>query len=189
MELHKKRMSRILDILKANGAEAVILGAFDCGAFQNSLDVVARAMKEIVKKFSTVRNVLISNCIIKESYRGLCLMCNDESSLVENVRISNMMIDTKIRAGNWWGNGEPIFMMAVKHDHHIPATQHPHTRTECAIRNIHIENVTCTGENAMGVYGTNGNIREVDLCNIDYTRKPSANIVLKGYAFDFLQVR
>ncbi len=69
MELHKKRMSRILDILKANGAEAVILGAFDCGAFQNSLDVVARAMKDIVKKFSTVRNVLISNCIIKESNR------------------------------------------------------------------------------------------------------------------------
>ena len=43
--------------------------------------------------------------------------------------------------------------------------------------------------NAMGLYGTDGNIREVELCNIDYTRKPSANIVLKGYALDFLQVR
>lgn len=73
----------------------------------------------------------------------------------------------------------------VYYDHHIPVAQHPHTRTECAIRNVHIENVTCTGENAMGVYGANGNIREVELCNIDYTRKPSANIVLKGYAFDF----
>lgn len=135
--------------------------------------------------YSTVRNVLISNCIIKESNRGLCIMCNDESSLVENVRISNMLIDTRIRAGNWWGNGEPIFMMAVKHDHLIPAEQHPHTSTACAIRNVHIENVSCMGENAMGVYGSNGNIREVELRHIDYMRKPSANIALKGYTFDF----
>lgn len=51
LDLHKKRMSRILDIVKANGAEVVILGAFGCGAFQNSPDVVARAMKETVKKY------------------------------------------------------------------------------------------------------------------------------------------
>lgn len=50
LDLHKKRISRILDIVRANGAEVVILGAFGCGAFQNSPDVVARAMKEIVKK-------------------------------------------------------------------------------------------------------------------------------------------
>lgn len=51
LELHKKRIGRILDIAKANGAEVVILGAFGCGAFQNSPDVVARAMKEIVEKY------------------------------------------------------------------------------------------------------------------------------------------
>lgn len=51
LELHKKRMGRILDIAKAKGAEVVVLGAFGCGAFQNPPDVVARAMKEIVKKY------------------------------------------------------------------------------------------------------------------------------------------
>lgn len=51
LELHKKRIGRILDIANANGAEVVILGAFGCGAFQNSPDVVARAMKEIVEKY------------------------------------------------------------------------------------------------------------------------------------------
>ncbi|MBD5466596.1 MAG: hypothetical protein HDR21_00395 [Lachnospiraceae bacterium] len=135
--------------------------------------------------YSVVRNVLISNCIIKESNRGFCIMCNDESSLVENVRISNMLIDTKIRAGNWWGNGEPIFMMAVKHDYDIPAEQFPQRKTESAIRNVQIENVTCMGENAMGIYGTGGNICEVVLRHIDYRRKPSANLALKGEVFDF----
>ncbi len=129
--------------------------------------------------------MLITNCIIKESNRGLCIMCNDQSSLVENVRVNNMRIDTRIRAGNWWGNGEPILIMALKHDQWIPADQHPHHQTECSVRNIHIDGITCTAENAMGIYGAEGCIREVSLQNIDYTRKSSANIALKGYAFDF----
>ena len=90
-------------------------------------------------------------------------MCNDEGALVENVRVSNMIIETAIRAGNWWGNGEPIFMMAVKHDYHIPVEQNPHRETDCAIRNVHIDGVTCVGENAMGVFGAEGSIREVEL--------------------------
>lgn len=87
--------------------------------------------------------------------------------------------------GNWWGNGEPIFMMAVKHDYLIPAEQDPHRETDCAIRNVHIDGVTCMGENAMGIYGVDGNIREVELRNIDFTRKPSKNLPLKGNVFDF----
>lgn len=134
--------------------------------------------------YSHIRNVTVSNCIIKESNRGLCFMCSDESGLIENVRVSNMIIDTRVRAGNWWGNGEPIFMMAVKHDYHIPEEQNPHRETECAVRNVHIDGVTCMGENAIGIVGVNGNIREVELRNIDYTRKPSENLPLKGSSFD-----
>ncbi len=134
--------------------------------------------------YSVVRNVLISNCIIKESNRGLCFMCNDEAGLIENVRIQNMLVDTRIRAGNWWGNGEPIFFMAVRHDMHLPFPQKPDRVTDCAIRNVHISGVSCTAENAIGVVGVGNNIRGVTLHNIDFQRKPSENILLKGYAFD-----
>ncbi len=134
--------------------------------------------------YSVIRNVTISNCIIRESNRGLCFMCNDECGLIENVRVSNMIIDTRIRAGNWWGNGEPIFLMALKHDYHIPVEQKPQRVTECAIRNVHIDGVTCMGENAMGIVGSYDNIREVTLKNIDYTRKASENLMLKGATLD-----
>ena len=51
MELHMKRMRRILDLARSNGAEIVILGAFGCGAFQNPPDVVAEAMARVIKDY------------------------------------------------------------------------------------------------------------------------------------------
>ena len=76
-------------------------------------------------------------------------------------------------------------MMAVKHDYQIAANQHPEYKTDCAIRNVCIDGVSCTGENAIGIIGQNGNIREVELKNINYVRKPSKNLSLKGETFDF----
>lgn len=134
--------------------------------------------------YSVVRNVMITNCIIRESNRGLCLMCHDECGLLENIRVMNCLFDTRIRAGNWWGNGEPVFIMALRHDMHLPFPQKPDRVTDCAIRGVHLDGITCYGENAMGIVGQDGNIREVSLCNIRYTRKPSANLPLKGFRFD-----
>lgn len=134
--------------------------------------------------YSVVRNVMISNCIIRESNRGLCIMCHDECALVENVRVSNCLIDTCIRAGNWWGNGEPIFLMALRHDMHLDKSQKHSAGAACAIRSVHLSGITCMGENAMGIIGSNGNIQNISLENIDYTRKSSVNLPLKGCFFD-----
>lgn len=133
--------------------------------------------------YSIIRNVLISNCIIKESNRGLCFMCNDEYGLIENIRAVNMIIDTKIRTGNWWGNGEPIFIMAVKHDSHLPYNQKPQRSNDGLVRNIHLNGISCTAENAIGIVGNN-NIKEITLHNIDFVRKPSENLAVKGAEFD-----
>ena len=134
--------------------------------------------------YSVVRNVLITNCIIRESNRGLCFMCHTECGMIENVRVSSMLIDTRVRAGNWWGNGEPLLMMALPHDMHLPSEQKPHRSEPCAIRNIRLTGITCTGENAMGIIGLDGNIRDIYLSDIDYMRKPANNLPIKGNTFD-----
>lgn len=134
--------------------------------------------------YSHVRNVLIENVVIQESNRGLCFMCSDECGLVENVRVKNMIIDTRIRAGNWWGNGEPIFFMALKHDGNIPANQKPQRKTELSYRNIVVEGITCTGENAIGAVGVGDRYENVVLRNLIMERKPSQNLCLKGSTFD-----
>ena len=51
--IHERRLSRILDIAAANGEEAVVLGAFGCGAFRNDPAVVAAAAASVVPRYLT----------------------------------------------------------------------------------------------------------------------------------------
>ena len=51
LELHIKRMKAILTACAKQGAEVVILGAFGCGAFENSPMVVAEAMRAVIPEF------------------------------------------------------------------------------------------------------------------------------------------
>lgn len=48
LAIHEKRLRRILDVAVMQEEEVVILGAFGCGAFQNSPNVVARAAKAVL---------------------------------------------------------------------------------------------------------------------------------------------
>ena len=49
--IHERRLTRILDIAATNGEEAVILGAFGCGAFRNDPSVVAAAAAAVVPRY------------------------------------------------------------------------------------------------------------------------------------------
>lgn len=50
-DIHVRRMRRIFDIAKKEKVDALILGAFGCGAFQNSPRVVAEAMAAVVREY------------------------------------------------------------------------------------------------------------------------------------------
>ena len=49
--LHEKRLRRILDVAVLKGDDTIILGAFGCGAFMNSPDVVALAAKNVISDY------------------------------------------------------------------------------------------------------------------------------------------
>ena len=51
LQIHDKRLRRILDVAVSQGEEIVILGAFGCGAFMNKPDIVALAAKNVIKEY------------------------------------------------------------------------------------------------------------------------------------------
>lgn len=51
LEIHEKRLRRILDVAVSEGNDTVILGAFGCGAFMNKANIVAYAAKNVIKDY------------------------------------------------------------------------------------------------------------------------------------------
>lgn len=51
-ETHLKRGRRVLDVAVKYGNEVAILGAWGCGAFQNSPEIVAKACKQLAHEYS-----------------------------------------------------------------------------------------------------------------------------------------
>lgn len=50
-QLHVKRAKHILHTAAANEVDALVLGAFGCGAFMNDPDVVAKAYADVVREY------------------------------------------------------------------------------------------------------------------------------------------
>lgn len=91
-----------------------------------------------------ISNIQISNVNITNSTRGINIALRDEGS-VSKINISNVHIETRFRTGDWWGNGEPIQISAIRGRENVkPGT----------LSGIRLKNITCTGENGILVYGS-----------------------------------
>ncbi len=105
---------------------------------------------------NSVRNINISNCNITNSTRGIGIFLRDQGSL-ENITVSNVNIETKLRTGDWWGNGEPIHISAVRGKVKVAGTE---TEKLGVIKNVSFTNINCKSENGILLYGTDESMLE-----------------------------
>jgi len=101
---------------------------------------------------SKVRNVILSNLVISDGNRGLGIFAGD-GGWVENVQASNLIIHTRLFAGFWWGNGEPLVISAADSTGHIA--------------NVRVTHVTAFAESGIVVAGRDGNVKNITLRDWD----------------------
>jgi polygalacturonase len=64
---------------------------------------------------NNLRNLTFDRITIKNSNRGIKIGVRDRGS-IENVTFTNVVIQTRLFRGDWWGNGEPIYIYAFRAD-------------------------------------------------------------------------
>ena len=59
-----------------------------------------------------MRDVALSNLVMHDCSRGFAIQAGD-GGWVENVVIDNIVMETRMFAGAWWGKGEPLVISAA----------------------------------------------------------------------------
>jgi polygalacturonase len=127
---------------------------------------------------NTVQNVRVSNVNITHSSRGIGIFLRDEGSL-KNISFTNMYIETRMPTGDWWGNGEPIQISAVRGKENVKLG---------SIENVQFNDIICKGDAGMLVYSSGESIiKNVSFKNITFELTDSkindiagGNIDLRG---------
>jgi hypothetical protein len=92
---------------------------------------------------NTVRNCVFENLVIRDSNRGIGLFVRQEGS-IENVLFNNIIIQTRLHTGHWWGKGEPI---------HISVLPERESITKLGrIRNVTFSNILAHSESGAVIW-------------------------------------
>jgi polygalacturonase len=90
-----------------------------------------------------IRRCVFTNIVISESNRGIGIFARDSAS-IEQLVFSDIIIETRLHNGIWWGKGEPIHISATTRFKNEPVGQ---------IRDVQFNNITAVGEQGILVYG------------------------------------
>jgi hypothetical protein len=105
-----------------------------------------------------VRNITVENAIIRDSNRGISIQSRSGET-VENLIFTNIVSDTRLMDGPWWGAGEPI-SITVGHWAYPPwgAPQSPGI-----IRHVRFNEMLATSQSPIVLYSNEpGGIEDVE---------------------------
>ena len=89
-------------------------------------------------------NYNLSNITIYDSNRGINLTVGDSGS-IQNVNFNNIRIETRLHTGDWWGNGDPINISAIRGVPDNPIG---------IIKNINFNKISCRSETGIMMYAS-----------------------------------
>ena len=128
---------------------------------------------------NTMRNYTFSNLTIDNSNRGIGLFVRDEGS-IEYCTFANIIIHTRLHTGDWWGNGEPIHLSAVRLTPGVRLGK---------IHDVKFQNIICRSEAGIILYGTSESvIQHITFDNVSLQIVESPLNAVAGGNFDLRPV-
>ena len=100
---------------------------------------------------NAVRRVAINNVVITNSNRGLAFMVFD-GGIVEDVTVSDVLIETRRFDWFWWGDGDPIHFN-IKRRSEVDGTKRDNEPKAGIIRNVSIHNIIAHGTGTSAING------------------------------------
>ena len=105
-----------------------------------------------------IRRCVFSNIVIYESNRGIGIFAHDASN-IEDLLFSNIIIQTRLHNGQWWGNGEPIHLSSISRFEDQPVG---------IIKNVKFRDILATSEQGILVFGhPDSPMENISFQNID----------------------
>jgi hypothetical protein len=122
-----------------------------------------------------IRRCIFSNIQIYGSNRGIGVFAHDISD-IEELIFSDIIIETRLHNGQWWGNGEPI---------HISAICRFKGHSAGKVKNVQFNNIIATGEHGLIFYGMeDSQLDNIKLNNVHLRIKKGAETLTYGGNFD-----
>jgi len=107
-----------------------------------------------------IRNLVFNNIVIRDSNRGIAI-CARGRERIENVLMSNVILETRFIDGSWWGMAEPL---------HVSVVPYQAQGDLGGVSNLRMVNVTATSQGPVILYAERaGQIRDVALDSFDLT--------------------
>src|SRR5208283_862105 len=99
-----------------------------------------------------IRNLVFNNIIIRDSNRGIGIFVRGKER-IENVLMSNVILETRFIDGSWWGMAEPL---------HVSVVPYKSEGEMGSVSNLRLVNVTATSQGPVILYAERpGLIRDV----------------------------
>jgi polygalacturonase len=122
-----------------------------------------------------IRRCVFSTIIIYDSHRGIGIFAHDASN-IEDLIFSDIIIETRLLNGQWWGHGEPIHLSCISRFEGQSAGQ---------IKNVQFNNINATGEQGILVYGLEDSPMEnIQFNNLQLHMRKGRETLAYGGNFD-----
>lgn len=128
------------------------------------------------------RNMTFENLIIRDSNRGINIQSR-AGEVVEDLLFSNVLSETRLIDGPWWGAGEPISITVARWAYQswpdAPA------QTSGRIRHVVFNNLIAKSQSPIVIYSTEpGLIEDVNFRDLKLTMQPSPLQAILGGNLD-----